>query len=312
MKVFTTEDLIASVQRRISIPSDLASEGKADTDIIDVLDEVLLDEIIPQILKYSEEYFVRTLTLTVDSSTTHYQIPKRAVGNALRDVFFQNGTDKRYLTLISREFLPFYSSTPVTVPEGFYLEGNNLRLIPPGSAGTLKVSFAFRPGQLVKAASYRKVTSVDSTTSVTVDSTVPTAWTTATTFDAHSKESGAEVRVFDYGASVVSGTGITFTQAIDGSVDGTRAIEVGDYVVEAENAAVPAVPRDAHPALAQAAACRLLESDGDSEMLRAARQTLGRQLENFGHLFETRVDGKPQTIVNRKSLLFAQRRRGGR
>lgn len=312
MKAFTTEQLIAAIQRIISIPSDIESEGKADQDLMDTLDTVMMDEIVPQILKLQEDYLTRTITLNVSSTPNLYPVPKRAIGNSLRDVFFQNGTAKEYLVPITREFLPFYSSDPADVPDGFYFEGDNLVLVPPGSAGTLKLSFFFRPGQLVKAASYRQVTAVDTgTNTITVDSTVPTAWTTATLFDVHSKESGAENRVFDYGASGVSGTTITFDSAIDGSVDATRGIQVGDYVVEAENAAVPSIPRDAHPALAQAAACRLLESDGDSEMLKAARQTLGRQLENFGHLFETRVDGKPPTIVNRKSLLFAQRRGGG-
>lgn len=171
------------------------------------------------------------------------------------------------------------------------------------------MSFAFRPGQLVKLDSYRRVVSVDSTTQVTLDSAVPPEWSTATLFDVHSRESGAEVRVFDYGASVVFGTAMTFTQVIDGTVDGTRAVEVGDYVVEAEHAAVPALPRDAHPVLAQAAACRLLESDGDSEMLKLGRETLARMFDNFAELFSSRVKGKAQKYVNRRSLLFNQSRR---
>ena len=182
-------------------------------------------------------------------------------------------------------------------------------LDPPATAGTLKLSYFFRPGQLVKAASYRRVASVDSTTQVTLDSTAPTAWVAGTTLlDAHSKESGAEVRVFDYGASTIGAT-IIFTQAIDGSVDGTRAVQVGDYVVEAEHAAIPAIPRDAHPVLAQAAACRLLESDGDSDMLKIGRETLAHMFDNMADLFETRVEGKPQVYVNRRSILFAQRGR---
>ncbi len=307
-KVFTTEDLIASVQRRASFSPDAQSEGKADQDIIDVLDEVVLDELVPSMLRFQEEFFTRTITVAVAASPNRYPVPTRAIGNSLRDIYWEDSAGKRQqLYPLARELLPYYSSDPGD-PCYFYFEGDNLILVPPGSAGTLKVAFFFRPGQLVKAASYRKVTVVNSTTAVTLDSAAPSAWTTATLFDVHSKESGAEVRVWDFGASVVSGTGITFTQLINGSVDGTRPVAVGDYVVEAGHAAVPALPRDAHPVLAQAAACRLLESDGDSEMLKLGRETLGRMLENFGELFETRVDGKPQTFVNRKSLLFSQHR----
>lgn len=308
MKVFTAEDLIASVQRRISIPSDIASEGKADQDILDVLDEVMMDTIIPAILRLKEDYLVRTLTFATSASPNRYAVPSRAIGNALRDVYYTdtNGT-KKYLPPVTRELLPFYGDTAIQVPDGFYFEGDRLILVPPSTGGNLNLSFFFRPGQLVKSTAYRQVVSVDSTTSITVDSTVPTGWSTATTFDVHSDKSGAEVRVFDYGASTVSGTTITFTQAIDGSVDGTLAVDEGDYVVVAETAAVPALPRDAHPALAQAAACRLLESDGDSEMLKIARETLMQMIDSFGDLFETRVQGKPQIFVNRRSLLFSQR-----
>ena len=118
-------------------------------------------------------------------------------------------------------------------------------------------------------------------------------------FDAHSKNSGAENRYFDLAASTVSGTTITFTTAIDGSVQDTRALAVGDYIVEEQNAAVPSLPRDMHPVLAQAAATRLLESEGDTEMLEIARGTLARQLQNMNHILEARVVGKPKKITNR-------------
>lgn len=310
-KVFTSEDLIASVQRRISIPSDIESEGKQDQDILDVLDEVLLDELVPAVIKYREDYLTRALTFAITQAQTFYPVPTRAVGNALRDIRFENGPDKEPLDLISRDRLVYYTSTPTTVPRYFYWDGNSIVLVPPGTAGSLIMAFSFRPGQLVLAENYRKVAvgGVVSSTEITLDSAAPTSWVAGTTvLDVHSAESGAEVRVFDAATATVSGTQVIFSAAIDGSVDGTRAVEPGDYVVEAGHAAVPAIPRDAHPALAQAAACRLLESDGDSEMLRIGRETLGRQLQNFNMLFESRVKTKPPKIVNRRSLLFAQSR----
>jgi hypothetical protein len=94
-------------------------------------------------------------------------------------------------------------------------------------------------------------------------------------------------------------------------LDDTRALVAGDYVVEAENAAVPSLPRDMHPILAQAAAARMLESEGDTEMLELARQTLARQLANMNHILESRVVGKPKKITNRNSFVTHQISRGG-
>ncbi len=297
--------------RRIGSFSDVDSEGKTDQDILDTLDVVMMDELVPTMSKYHEEYFLKVVTTTITETPNFYPIPSRAVGNTWRDVYYENGSQREYLPRLNREHIPFLDTTPAGVPAGFVVEGDGIVLHPPGNTGTLRISFLFRPGQLVLAANYRKVSSVDSTTSVTVDSTVPTAWTTATTFDVHSSNSGAENRIFDFGASVVSGTTVTFSQLIDGTVDGTRAVAVGDYVVVAEQAAVPALPREAHPILAQAAATRLLEADGDTEMLKISRQTLARQIENAAHLFETRVEGKPKKLANRQSFIWRQSSRGG-
>jgi len=312
MKIYSSEELIAAVRRIGSFTEDVEAEGKKDQDLLDVLDAVLLDELIPQVIRLQEEFFVRCHTVACSAAITRYPLPKRAVGNKLRDLFWVSGTEREYLPLIAREDLPFHTEGDVDAqPDGFYVEGDGIVPVPRPSGGSLRMSYYFRPGQLVKADSYRQVASVDSTTSVTLDVAAPAAWTTATVFDAHSKESGAENRFFDFGASVVSGTTLTFTSAIDGSVTDMRALEVGDYITEAGHAAVPALPRDVHSVLAQAAACRLLESDGDSEMLQLARQTLARQLENMLHIMDVRVDGKSQRLTNRRSFLWAQQRRTG-
>jgi hypothetical protein len=309
-RVFTSGELITEV-RRIGAFNDVGSEGKTDADILNALNTVMFDELVPSLIKYQEDYLVKSFDFTITNRLV--PMPTRAIGNILRDVYFVSAdSQNQYLSKINREDVPFYNTINSTAhPDGFYIEGDAIILVPSISSGTLRISYFFRPGQLVDSDSYRTVSSVDSSTSITVDSTVPTGWTTATLFDVHSKNSGAENRYFDQAASTVSGTTITFTTAIDGSVQDTRAIAVGDYVVEAENAAVPALPRDMHPILAQAAAARMLESEGDTEMLELARQTLARQLRNMNHILESRVVGKSTKITNRNSFVSSQISRGG-
>lgn len=312
-KVWTTEQEIVEV-RRIGAFNDVESDGKADADIINALDLVMMDELVPQLVRLQEEYLVRSIDVTTTANQEFVDIPKRAVANAIRDIYIEeaNGDGRNFVTMINRENRPFYSTVASDRPEGFYLEGDHIVLVPKNTGGkVLKLSYVFRPGQLVKSANYRKVVTVDSTTSVTVDSTVPTVWTTANIFDVHSATSGADNRVFDYGAGTVSGTTITFSTLIDGSVVNTHAVAVGDYVVLAETAAIPALPRELHPVLAQAATCRLLESDGDAIALEIARQTLARQIKSFQVLGDTRVDGKPHKTVNRGSFLLRMTTRGG-
>lgn len=312
-KIWTTEEEIIEV-RRIGAFNDVESDGKTDADIINVLDLVTMDEMVPQLVRLQEEYLVRTQQVTTTANQLYVDLPSRAVANALRDISISDadGSNTFYLPMITRENLPFYSTDSSDRPDGFFMEGDHIRLVPKSSGGKLLIlAYNFRPGQLVKSADYRKVVTVDSTTSITVDSTVPTGWSTTNLFDAHSAKSGAENRVFDYAASTVSGTAITFSAAIDGTATDTFAIEVGDYIVLAETAAVPALPREMHPILAQAAACRLLESDGDAIALEIGRQTLARQIKSFQVLGETRVDGKPHKTTNRNSFLHRMTTRGG-
>jgi hypothetical protein len=312
-KVWTTEELITEV-RRIGAFNDVESEGKADADVINALDLVMMDELVPQLSILSEEYLVRDHVLTTTTNQIYVDVPSRAVANTIRDIYVSDTDDgnARYLPRINRENRPFYTQDVSDFPEGFYLSGDHIVLVPKNAGGKqLNLSYMFRPGQLVKSAAYRKVVSVDSTTSVTVDSTVPTGWSTANTFDVHSAKSGAEVRVFDYGASVVTGTTVTFSAVIDGSLDNTFAVEIGDYVCLSETAAVPSLPREMHSMLAQAAAVRLLESDGDAVGVEIGRQTLARQISSFQKLGENRVWGKPHKTVNRGSFIMRQSTRGG-
>jgi hypothetical protein len=310
-RVFTAEECITEV-RRIGAFNDVGSEGKSDTDILNALNTVMLDELIPSLIRYQEEYLVKAINYTITSSSEFIPVPTRAIGNTLRDIYFRTSdlTESKYLPQINREDLPFYSTTASGHPDGFYMEGDNIRLVPAPSSGVLRLSYYFRPGQLVKSDSYRTIASVDSSTSVTLNSSVPTAWTTSTLFDVHSQYSGAENRYFDKAASTVSGTTLTFSTAIDGSLTDTRALVAGDYVVAAENAAIPALPREMHPILCQAAAARMLESEGDAEMLKLARETLSRQLQNMNHILESQVIGKPQKITNRNSFVGRQRAGG--
>lgn len=305
-KTYISEEMIAEV-RRIGAFNDVESDGRADADVLNALDQAMLDEVLPSLVMVQEEYLVRTKSVTTSANQEFVDIPSRAVGGVVRDVYWRNGTSRHYVPRIHREHRMSFSEDAADVPDGIYIEGDHLVLVPKSTGGqTIELAYIFRPGQLVKSTGYRRVASVDSSTSVTLDSAVPAAWTTSSVFDVHSAKSGAETRAYDLAASVVSGTGITFTTAIDGTADDSFAVEVGDYVVLAETAAVPALPREAHPILAQAAACRLLESDGDAVALEIARQTLARQILSFTKMTDTRIEGKPQKILNPWSFLSRQ------
>jgi hypothetical protein len=164
-RVFTSEELITEV-RRIGAFNDVASEGKTDTDILNTLNTVMFDELVPSLIKYQEDYLVKSTDFTITARLI--PIPTRAVGNILRDVYYiSSGTEEQYLPQINREDIPFYNTVDNLFsnrPDGFYVEGDAIILVPNITSGTLRLSYYFRPGSLVKAASYRTVASVDSAT----------------------------------------------------------------------------------------------------------------------------------------------------
>ena len=117
------------------------------------------------------------------------------------------------------------------------------------------MSYFFRPGDLVTSSNYRIVEGVNLTTkTLTLNSNVLATWTTGKKYDVHSAESGAEIKLWSASVTTASAKTLIFTDAIDGSREGTAAVEVGDYVTLENEAAIPALPRELHPALAQAAA----------------------------------------------------------
>jgi hypothetical protein len=315
---YTAEELIASVRLRARVPNVKAS-GSTDPDLLRLLNEEQWNELVPWLMRQREEYYVVEERIPLVAGKTKYRINHRAIGQKLRDiVLVDNANDNRrqMIPRINREERP-YHDTPYTAreDEGFFLEGNNIVLVSVDATANsmLEVAFFFRPGEIVMSTAARKVLTIDTATkTITVDGVIPSDWTNADLFDIHSAKSGAEPKMWDQVATTVAGETLIFTSAIDGSAFGTQAVEVGDWVCLAEEAALPALPRELHPVLAQAAVCRVVEAEGDTEALRNHSAKLNRMLEQSISMLDFRVEGKVQKIAGAYSPLWGGHDRRGR
>lgn len=315
MLLYTAENLIDCVRDQGMLP-DAETTGTSDADILQHLNHAMLAEVVPQLLKFREEYFVVTERQAVSGTKSRYRINPRAIGNRLRDVFWTNGNDTRHrLHSLPREDLADLSTTTNDEPTAFYIEGNSVVLYPAiaGGSGYLELAFFFRPGELVLSTATRTITALPAANQVTLSSAIPASWTTANKFDIHSPHSGAEIKSWSAAATTVSGTGITFTNPIDGTGFGTVAAEVGDYVCLEGEAALPGIPREMHPTLAQAALCRILAALSD-ENVAVQVSKLNRMLDDSKYMVNDRVEGRPKIIANRHSLFLGGGNtwRGGR
>jgi hypothetical protein len=140
---------------------------------------------------------------------------------------------------------------------------------------------------------------VQSTITVNFDQ-VPTNITNSSLVDLLQTEGGHSTLKFDVrlGANSVSGTTITFN-----TEDVPEDFIVGDYVCSQYECIIPQVPSDLHNLLAERTCARILESLGDQEGLKSVNAKIAEQTIATSNIMDSRVDGSPQKVFNRNSIL---------
>lgn len=300
MRQYLADDLIQVVRDRV-VTGNASTEGTQDEDILRIINDEAIDRLYGAVLHSREEFYVKTVRVAVTPGTVRVRIPHRAMHGKVRDLFWLDANGSRYELLpCPREYRARISATATaaTYPSGFYFEGNHIVLHPDNStalAGTLEMSYFFRPGELVLSTNARQVVTVASGV-LTLNDDVPSDWTTGLTYDIHSNFSGAEVKAWDLTASTVSASQITFASTdTDGSTFGTLAVAVGDWICKAEEAALPGLPKEWHPALAQAAVAAILETI-DPERFQIATQVLDRTMERLYEAVKDRDESYTASI----------------
>lgn len=157
---YTSDDLIESIKNRVAIPVDQITYS--DTDILRFANEEMFISQIPSIIQYHEEYFVEYQIVPIKANKDAYDIPTRAIGMRLRDVFYSDNQidpGKEFgnlveMTRIDLDDLPYWQSSSVNDHSiaKFMLKGNKVVLIPgagPNPTGYLVFSYFMRPNQLV-------------------------------------------------------------------------------------------------------------------------------------------------------------------
>lgn len=154
-------DLIEAVKRRISFP--VYQSTFTDNDILQFVNDVMKEEILPNVLQYHEEYFVTESVVELRSNQSKYPIPNRAIGMKLRDIAYADGN-----TTDSHPYGNLYEMTRVNAddkiwfeagglqgntPRRLYLQGNDVVITPSidvSPTGLLVFYWFMRPNQLVE------------------------------------------------------------------------------------------------------------------------------------------------------------------
>jgi hypothetical protein len=154
-------DLIEAVKRRISFP--VYQSTFSNNDILQFANDVMKEEILPNILQYHEEYFVVESSVELVSNQSKYSIPNRAVGMKLRDIVFGDGNSTPSLpygntfetTRVNANDKVWFEGSGLGngIPYRLYLQGNDVVITPSVDAnptGLLVFYWFMRPNQLVE------------------------------------------------------------------------------------------------------------------------------------------------------------------
>lgn len=150
----TSQDLIASIQRKISFP--ISQNTFTNNDILAMANEEMFIAQVPSVLQYHSEYFVNFKVVPLIANVSNYAIPNRCIGMKLRDVFWMDYNGNWFeMTQIEEHDRAFYQRNLGTNESihKFFMEGNHVVLAPSvvqGPVGFLVFVFYIRPNQLVK------------------------------------------------------------------------------------------------------------------------------------------------------------------
>lgn len=310
---YTSNSLIEAIKRKAMIPEN--QNTFYDEDFLAFANEELKTSIVPAVLSFNEEFYVYPAEIELEANVSKYEIPYRAIGTKLRDLFFKDTNDNLVeMTRISPDDKAIYQQSAVATNYIFYyIEGNSIIITPnvgPTVTGSLLFTFYIRPNDLVdedRIAIIQSI-SIDSgagTTTYTVDS-VPTGFSTSTKLDLLQAKPGHKIREYDVTPTVVNSTTniITFT-----TTDIEDEPEVGDHISFAGECIIPQCPADLHPLLAQRVVSRCLEALGDTQGLTNANVKLQEMETKSISLIDNRVTGSPMKVANNRGLLQTSRMR---
>ena len=303
------DDLIASIKRSISVPDNQARYS--DADFIAFANEEIQMTILPEILRLREDYLVYREDVTIVADQGSYQIPRRAVGRGLRDLYFfpdSSNTDKQNLPLISMQDDHLYTS--VGDPTGYRLEGDKIVLMPTPDAagGKLEVAFLLSPSQVTPITQSYQITNINTVSGViTVASTIDATLASTQIFDFVSNREASVPIKLSVDPTSFGGTTLTFAAA-----DLPTELAVGDYVTLEGDSPFISLPQEVHQVVSAAVACRVLEGIGDYEALKYADERRNRAMRAMKEALAPRNIGENKKIIDRNGLLKGRHQRNFR
>lgn len=300
----TTEDLLASVKSRTLAPTGQITW--TNTELTTILNEEFLLNLVPDLHKLREDYFLSRKQTTLTSGQDRYRLPERALGNTLKDLCFVDSANNRNFLSRAQSRDEFDTVVTGRLSLRYLIEGDEIVLLGDNNAsGSLEFTYPRRPSKLVATTRVAKITNVSSaggTTTLTVDTDLSSIVSTSTPVDFYNHKSPLFIIQQDVTPTAVTSTTIAVTQT-DITDNGSVMLEVGNYVALAQESNLPLIPQEFHPVLAQMGAVYILEALGDQEKFSIATIRLEKMRKQLFDLVQNRVDNSPKHIRHRAGFI---------
>lgn len=245
--------LVADVRRRAFMS---VNDSIPDADVIAWLTSEVQTYIASLLVSMRQEYLVSTQDVAFTGASATVPTPARSVAQGVRDVAIVDSQCVRPLPYVEPERVSIWGLTGTSVG-GFSLRGQSILLVPPGSSGTMRVTYVQRPGIIVDSTQTAQVTGVAGNV-VTCAGGLPVGWVTGNVFDLCSGQAGFQNWAIDL-VGTVSGSTVTFA-----SVPAT--LGVGDFLTLSGQTPGPQCPLELYPLLCQRVAVKLAESMGSARL----------------------------------------------
>lgn len=301
----TTEDLIAQIKRRVSVPASQLKYGNAD--FIAFLDNAIASKIVPKLIDIDEGYFVNSQDIPLVASQTKYRIPDLAVCWTLHEVGYLD-TNGLYSVLPRITRGTEQAGSTDNRPYGFYLEDGYIVTTPDMGttvSGSIRAYFYRRLNSLALAVScgqVNTVTSVGVNWQLTVDS-VPVGIGAGNPCDVTHGSNPYELISYNSTNAVV-GFNVTIAKA-----DFDDTPQVGDWVSRTGYTPIPHLPDAWHYLLADFGARKCMIGNVDAKTLQLLDSDIADDIDGIKRVTQSRAKGSPRKRVARNYFLAAQRRR---
>ena len=299
----TTDSLIESVKRRASIPESQVTFQ--DSDFLAFANEEIAIGLLPVIMQFHEEFFVYDKEIPLVANKSAYSIPSRAVGSKLRSIFYKDssGNLQEMARIQPEDIMYFRSAGSGNQYNQYYIQNNTVVLaqdVGASPSGSLLMYYYMRPNQLVAESRVSVITAIDTVTGVITVDTVPSVFSSSSTFDLIEANGAHRTKALDLSASNVNSSSGMITFDAD---DLPSDLEVGDHINLSGESVIPQMPDDLHSVLAQRVAARCLESLGDQAGLQSANAKLTEMELKMGNLIDNRTENNPPKVNNLRGIL---------